>query len=127
MLAWLDLRRGANRAALDRARRLVRNEPDNTEGPPILAELAVVVGDSDAGRLMEPLARQDPETAGQMFPESLRSLYALTLQRQGNTRRAGRAVAGGGRGRPPPPRGRRGELRRPDGAGRHQRHRGPHR
>ena len=34
MLAWLDLRRGSNRAALERARRLVRNEPDNTEDPP---------------------------------------------------------------------------------------------
>jgi eukaryotic-like serine/threonine-protein kinase len=88
MLAWLDLRRGSGRAAIERARRLVRNEPDNTEGPPILAELAVVTGDSDAGRLIEPLARQDPKAAGQMFPESLRSLYALTLHRQGDTRRA---------------------------------------
>jgi TolB-like protein/tRNA A-37 threonylcarbamoyl transferase component Bud32/Flp pilus assembly protein TadD len=88
MLAWLDLRRGSNPAAIERARRLVRNEPDNTEGPPILAELAVVVGDSDAGRLIEPLARQDPKAAGQMFPESLRSLHALTLHRQGDTRHA---------------------------------------
>jgi tetratricopeptide (TPR) repeat protein len=88
LLAWLDLRRGSNRAALERARRMVRNEPDNTEGPPMLAELAVVVGDSDAARLIEPLARQDPWAAGQMFPESLRSLYALSLHRQGDTRRA---------------------------------------
>jgi hypothetical protein len=49
---------------------------------------AVVVGDPDARRLIEPLARQDPKAAGQMFPESLRSLYALTLHRQGDTRRA---------------------------------------
>lgn len=88
MLAWLDLRRGSDRAALERARRLVRNDPDNTEGPPILAELAVVVGDSGARQLIEPLARQDPKAAGQMFPESLRSLYALTLHRQGDVRRA---------------------------------------
>jgi eukaryotic-like serine/threonine-protein kinase len=88
LLAWLDLRRGSNRAALERAHRMVRNAPDDTEGPPNLAELAVVANDSDAGRLIEPLARQDPEAAGQMFPESLRSLYALTLQRQGDTRRA---------------------------------------
>ncbi|MEP6689215.1 MAG: hypothetical protein ABJC36_12775, partial [Gemmatimonadales bacterium] len=88
MLTWLDLRRGSNQAALERARRLVRNEPDDTEGPPILAELAVVVGDSGAGRLIEPLARQDPQAIGQMFPESLRSLYALTLHRQGDSRRA---------------------------------------
>ena len=88
MLAWLELRRGSDRAALERARRLVRNDPDNTEGPPILAELAVVVGDSGARQLIEPLARQDPKAAGQMFPESLRSLYALTLHRQGDVRRA---------------------------------------
>jgi serine/threonine-protein kinase len=88
MLAWLDLRRGSARAALERARRLVRNDPDNTEGPPILAELAVVLGDSGARQLIEPLARQDPTAAGQMFPESLRSLYALTLHRHGDTRRA---------------------------------------
>ena len=47
---------------------LVRIEPDNTEVPPILAELAVVAGDSDAGRLIEPLARQDPTAAGQTAP-----------------------------------------------------------
>jgi eukaryotic-like serine/threonine-protein kinase len=88
LLAWLDLRRGFNRAALERAHRMVRNAPDDTEGPPILAELAVVVGDTGAERLIEPLARQDPEAAGQMFPESLWSLYALTLQRRGDTRRA---------------------------------------
>ena len=88
MLAWLELRRGADRAALERARRLVRNEPDDTEGPPILAELAVVTGDAEAERLIEPLARQDPKAAGQMFPESLRSLHALTLHRRGETRRA---------------------------------------
>jgi serine/threonine-protein kinase len=88
LLAWLDLRRGSNQAALGRARRTVRSEPDNTEGPPNLAELAVVVAASDAEQLIEPLARQDPEAAGQMFPESLRSLYALTLHRRGDTRRA---------------------------------------
>jgi hypothetical protein len=88
LLAWLDLRRGSSREALERARRMVRNAPDDTEAPPNLAELAVVTGDSGAERLIEPLARQDPEAAGQMFPESLRSFYALTLQRRGDTRRA---------------------------------------
>ena len=88
LLAWLDLRRGSNQPALERARRMVRNAPDDTEAPPILAELAVVAGDTGAKGLIEPLARQDPKAAGQMFPESLRSLYALTVQRQGDTRRA---------------------------------------
>jgi len=88
MLAWLDLRRGANQAALERARRMVRNEPDNTEGPPILAELAVVTSAPDAEQLIAPLAAQDPEAAGQTFPESLRSLYALTLHRRGDEKQA---------------------------------------
>ena len=63
-----------------------------------------------------------------MFPESLRSLYALTLHRRGDTAARGRAVA---RARPPrrsrTPRGRRGGYDGPDGAGRDRRHRGPHR
>ncbi len=88
LLSWLDLRRGSNQAALERVRRVLRSDPDNTEVPPNLAELAVVVEAPDAERLIEPLARQDPEAIGQMFPESLRSLYALTLHRRGDTRRA---------------------------------------
>ncbi len=88
LLAWLDLRRGLDQAAFERARRMVRNDPDNTELPPNLAEMAVVAEAPDAERLIEPLARQDPEAVGQMFPESLRSLYALTLHRRGDTRRA---------------------------------------
>jgi tetratricopeptide (TPR) repeat protein len=88
LLAWLDLRRGSSQAALDRTRRVLRNDPDNTEVPPNLAELAVVADASDAEHLIEPLARQDPEAPGQMFPESLRSLYALTLYRRRDTRRA---------------------------------------
>jgi tetratricopeptide (TPR) repeat protein len=88
LLAWLDLRRGRNQAALERAHRVMGNDPDNTEIPPNLGELAVMAEAPDAERLIEPLARQDPGAAGQMFPESLRSFYALTLHRQGDTRRA---------------------------------------
>jgi TolB-like protein/tRNA A-37 threonylcarbamoyl transferase component Bud32 len=84
LLSWLDLRRGANEVGLERARRMVQNDPDNTEGPPILAELAVVIAAPDAEQLIQPLARQDPEAAGQTFPESLRSFYALTLYRRGD-------------------------------------------
>ena len=88
LLAWLDLRRGSNQAALERTRRVLRSDPDNTEVPPNLAEMAVVTAAPDAEHLIEPLARQDPEAIGQMFPESLRSFYALTLHRRGDTRRA---------------------------------------
>ncbi|MEO7987401.1 MAG: tetratricopeptide repeat protein, partial [Gemmatimonadales bacterium] len=88
LLTWLELRHGANQSALDRARRLVRNEPDNTEGSPILAELAVAVAAPDAEQLIEPLAVQDPEAPAQMFPESLRSLYGLTLHRRRDGKRA---------------------------------------
>ncbi len=83
LLVWLDMRRGRNAPATERAKQLVLNEPDNTEVPPIRAELAVFTNDPDAEGLIDPLARKDPEAAGQMFPESLRSMYALTLKRQG--------------------------------------------
>ena len=88
LLAALDLRRGAGPAALERARRLVRDNPDHTEGPPILAEVAVAVGAPDAEALMAPLAARDPAAPAQIFPESLRSLYALTLHRRGEEKRA---------------------------------------
>jgi serine/threonine-protein kinase len=93
LLVWLDLRRGRNVAATERAKRLMLNQPDNTEVPPIRAELAVFTNDPDAAALIEPLARQDPEAAGQMFPESLRSMYALTLHRQGKQKEAARLWA----------------------------------
>jgi TolB-like protein/cytochrome c-type biogenesis protein CcmH/NrfG len=83
LLVWLEMRAGRNAAATERAKRLMVNEPDNTEVPPIRAELAVFTNDPDARTLIEPLARQDPEANGQVFPESLRSMYALALQRQG--------------------------------------------
>jgi TolB-like protein/Tfp pilus assembly protein PilF len=88
LLAALDLRRGAGAAALERARKLVADNPDDTEGGPILAETAVVLGAPDAESLIAPLATRDPEAPAQMFPESLRSLYALTLHRRGDAKRA---------------------------------------
>ncbi|MEP6571083.1 MAG: protein kinase [Gemmatimonadota bacterium] len=88
LLAWLDMRRGNTQISLERSRRLVRNEPDNTEGPPILAELAVVSSAPDAEALIAPLATKDPEAAGQYFTASLRSLYALTLHRRGDDKLA---------------------------------------
>lgn len=88
LLVWLEMREGQKTAAMDRAKRMVQNAPDNTEVPPILAELAVYQDEPGAGALIEPLAKQDPEAAGQMFAESLRSMHALTLQRQGRQKEA---------------------------------------
>ena len=88
LLAALDLRRGAGPAALERARKLVANDPDDTEGAPILAETAVVLAAPDAEALIAPLATRDPDAPAQMFPESLRSLYAMTLHRRGDEGRA---------------------------------------
>ena len=88
LLVWLEMRRGQKAPALERARRMVSNAPDNTETPPILAELAVYQDDPGAGVLIEPLVKKDPEAPGQMFAESLRSMYALTLQRQGKLKEA---------------------------------------
>jgi eukaryotic-like serine/threonine-protein kinase len=83
LLVWLDLRRGKPQQATERARRLADNNPDNTEMPPMRAELATAIADPEALALIEPLARQDPESQGQMLTESLRSMYALALQRAG--------------------------------------------
>jgi hypothetical protein len=83
LLVWLDLRRGEYQQATERAKALVRDNPDNTEMPPIRAETAVAVNDTGALALIAPLARQAPTAQGQMFTESLRSMYALELQRSG--------------------------------------------
>ena len=88
LLAWLALRRGQPAAALDRARRLVRIEPDNTEGPPFLAEIAALTGAPDAAELLKPLVARDPTTPSQYSPAGLRSLYALALHRRGDERAA---------------------------------------
>ncbi|HJP57424.1 MAG TPA: protein kinase [Gemmatimonadales bacterium] len=88
LLSWLELREGRRDAAMARARRLVRNEPDNTEGPPILAELAVITGAPDAEPLMKALAEQDPEGVSQYSAAGLRSFHALTLHRRGADRQA---------------------------------------
>ena len=59
----------ADQAALERARRLVRNDPDDTEGPPILAELAVVV--ASARRRARSSSRwrgRIPRRPGRCFP-----------------------------------------------------------
>ena len=55
LLAWLEMRRGAPAAALARARRMVADNPDNTEGRPILAELAFLAGAPEAEQLLKPL------------------------------------------------------------------------
>jgi tetratricopeptide (TPR) repeat protein len=88
LLVWLEMRQGNKEAATTRAKRLLVDAPDNTEVPPIVAELAVYQDDPGAGALIEPLAKRDPEATGQMFPESLRSMYALTLYRQGKQKEA---------------------------------------
>ncbi len=88
LLAWVELRRGESAAALERARRLVRNDPDNTEGPPILAELALLTGSPEAEGLLKPLVDQDPETPSQYDAAGLRSFYALTLHRRGDDKQA---------------------------------------
>ncbi len=84
LLAWLDMRRGAPAAALARARKMVADNPDNTEGRPILAELAFLAGAPDAEQLLQPLVEADPETPSQYDAEGLRSMFALTLRQHGD-------------------------------------------
>ncbi len=88
LLAWLDLRRGDTTAALDRLRRVARNNPDDTEVERNLAEGAAVAGASDAEALLKPIVEADPNGPSQYSAASLRSLYALMLFRRGDTTRA---------------------------------------
>ena len=88
LLAWLEMRRGEPTKALERARRVVANNPDDTEGRPILAELAFLAGAPDAEQLLEPLVEADPTTPSQYDAAGLRSMYALTLQQHGHGREA---------------------------------------
>ncbi|HXW97875.1 MAG TPA: tetratricopeptide repeat protein, partial [Gemmatimonadales bacterium] len=93
LLAWLEYRRGQSAAALARARRLVAQNPEDTEGPPILAELACLTGAPDAERLPKPLVDADPSTPSQYSAAGLRAMYALELHRRGDDSTAHRLWA----------------------------------
>jgi TolB-like protein len=88
LLSWLELRMGNTEAALARARRMIANDPDNTEGPPILAELAALAGLKEAEPLLGRLVAADPGTPSQYDAAGLRSFYALTLHQRGAEREA---------------------------------------
>jgi len=83
----LDLRRGSNRAASSGPAAWCGTRPTIPRGRRFWPSWRGGGRHRRQG-LIEPLARQDPDAAGQVFPESLRSLYALTLHRKGDTRRA---------------------------------------
>jgi eukaryotic-like serine/threonine-protein kinase len=85
----LDLLRGDDRAAMERARRLVRREPGNEEAEASLAELATTLATSEAESLTAVFATRNPTArSGWLLPESFAALYALNLHRRGERIRA---------------------------------------
>ncbi|MEO8030495.1 MAG: protein kinase [Gemmatimonadota bacterium] len=88
LLAWLELRRGEKVASLARARKLVADNPGNTEGPPILAEQALLTGAPDAEQLLKPLVAADPKAPSQYDAAGLRACYALALYQRGDDKTA---------------------------------------
>jgi TolB-like protein len=89
-LAWLDVLRGREAAALERMRRAIRVEPDNDEGRAHLAELAAITGAPDAETLLLPLVKAQPGARPTIWtsPESFRALLGLVLHRKGELARA---------------------------------------
>jgi hypothetical protein len=73
---------------MDRMRRVVMRTPDDEEAQSFLAELAVLTRASDAGTLLEPIARAGPDERAQILPETMRTLYAWTLARRGDRAKA---------------------------------------
>jgi serine/threonine-protein kinase len=95
LLAWFELRRGDTAASLGRLRRAVRDHPDDTELPPLLAEAAAMTQAADAEALLKPQVERDPASPSQYSPANLRALYAMTLARRGDSARARRLWAEG--------------------------------
>ena len=89
-LAWLDVLRGREAAALERMRRATTIEPDNDEGRAHLAELAAMTGAPDAEKLLLPLVEAQPGARPTIWtlPESFRALLGLVLHRNGELARA---------------------------------------
>ena len=82
-LAWLDLVRGRDSVALERARRLVAVQPSDQEPPSLLANLVLVTRAPDAESVVARLYREGPDAQGWFMAQSYRSLYALLLARRG--------------------------------------------
>ena len=89
-LAWLDVLRGREGAALARMRQAITAEPDNDEGRGHLAELAAITGAPDAEALLLPLVKAQPGARPTIWtlPESFRTLLGLALSRKGERGRA---------------------------------------
>jgi tetratricopeptide (TPR) repeat protein len=87
-LSVLDVLRGRDVAAMDRARRMVARHPEDQERQWYLGELAVITGAPDAEALLAPMARAGPDSRSYLLPESFRTLYAWTLARRGERARA---------------------------------------
>jgi TolB-like protein len=89
-LAWLDVLRGREEAAIARMRRAITAEPDHDEGRAHLAELAAITGAADAEKLLLPLVQAQPGARPTIWtlPESFRVLLGLVLHRTGERARA---------------------------------------
>ena len=87
-LSMLDLKRGRDTSAMERARRIVARDPENQEGLAYLAELAVVTRALDAEALVKPLAEASPDTRPLFLHETFRTLYAWALAQRGARARA---------------------------------------
>jgi len=82
--ARLDILRGRDSSALERARRVIARNPAHQEARYFMAELATVAKAPDGRVFIEPLVREAPDGRGDFLGESYRAQLALLLARSGD-------------------------------------------
>jgi TolB-like protein len=87
-LCALDVLRGKNSEAMERARRLVVDNPGDAEVELNLITLAAITNSADAEELLGPHAKSSPDARGMVFPESIQTLLGTVLARRGRRAQA---------------------------------------
>lgn len=88
LISLLDALRGRNEAAMTRAHRILLDNPGNQEAILNAALLAAITSAPEAEALLKPLASTSPATRGELFPETMRTLYAAVLSKRGRRHEA---------------------------------------
>ncbi|HYG97795.1 MAG TPA: protein kinase [Terriglobales bacterium] len=90
LFSMLDILRGREREALDRARKVAQDDPDNEELDNLVADVALITGTPDATTYVEHFFRSVPDLNANwwLLPESYRVRYAYLLANRGETKRA---------------------------------------
>ena len=92
LLAYLDLRRGQPKAALDRIRRAVDADPNNIEGLFTRAEIATLAGAADAPALVRSLLAGNANGLFGVAPYTITLVHAYHLHAGGSASEAAKLM-----------------------------------